>query len=147
MNVGKDPERAEGYSPHTVYGTARLDKWQWEEFGGYSMLPTEEEAKAFVEWLAFDYDQSETAKGKLQEGVQRYNRWLQHRQNVDECGNRLKGGKSRRWSASISRLRARSIAYTTSRKTLRSYTFNWTTRLFRYTTGDIDPDYRKYSLE
>ena len=88
LNVGKDPERAEGYSPHTVYGTAyrtaRFDKWRWEEFGGYSMPPTEEEAKAFVEWLAFDYDQSETAKGKLQEGVQRYNRWLQHRQNADE---------------------------------------------------------------
>ena len=88
LNVGKDPERAEGYSPHTIYGTAyrtaRFDKWRWEEFGGYSMPPTEEEAQAFVEWLAFDYDQSETAKGKLQEGVQRYNKWLQHRRNADE---------------------------------------------------------------
>jgi len=88
LNVGKDPERAEGYSPHTVYGTsyrtAKFDKWRWENCGGYSMPPTEDEAQKFIEWLAFDYDQSETAKGKLQEGVQRYNKWLQHRKNADE---------------------------------------------------------------
>lgn len=65
-NVGKDVERATGYSEYTVYGsayrTARFDKWRWEHCGGYSMPPSEEEAQAFVEWLAFDYDQSETAK-------------------------------------------------------------------------------------
>jgi len=48
------------------------------------MPPTEDEAQKFIEWLAFDYDQSETAKGKLQEGVQRYNKWLQQRKNADE---------------------------------------------------------------
>lgn len=87
-NVGKDVERATGYSEYTVYGsayrTARFDRWRWEHCGGYSMPPSEEEAQAFVEWLAFDYDQSETAKGKLQEGVRRYNKWLQHDKNYDE---------------------------------------------------------------
>ncbi|MBZ6496495.1 hypothetical protein [Natrinema longum] len=34
--------------------------------------------------LAFEYDQSETAKGKLQEGVRRYNKWLRHEKNYDE---------------------------------------------------------------
>lgn len=71
-NVGKDPESATGYSEYTVYGTAyrsaRFDKWRWERFSGYSMPPTEDETKAFIERFAFDYDQSETAKSKLQEG-------------------------------------------------------------------------------
>lgn len=48
------------------------------------MPPSEGEAQAFVEWLAFEYDRSETAKGKLQEGVRRYNKWLRHGKNYDE---------------------------------------------------------------
>ena len=53
LNVGKNPSKAKGYSPHTVYGTAyrtaRFDKWRWENCGGYSMPPTSDEAAAFVE--------------------------------------------------------------------------------------------------
>ena len=48
------------------------------------MPPTSDEAAAFVEWLAFDYDESETVKGKLQEGVQRYSKWLHYWKNRDE---------------------------------------------------------------
>ena len=88
LNVGKVPDRAKGYSPHTVYGTAyrtaRFDKWRWENCDGYSMPPTQEEAEAFTEWLAYDYGESETAKGKLQEGIQRYGKWLHHERNGDE---------------------------------------------------------------
>lgn len=88
LNVGKDPERATGYSGYTVYSTAyrtaQFDKWRWDKFGGYTWPPTEDEASAFVEWLAHDYEYSETAKGKLQEGVKRYNKWLRHDKGSDK---------------------------------------------------------------
>jgi len=88
LSVGKDTERATDYSKYTVYGsayrTARFDKWRWEHCGGCSMPPSEEEAQEFVERFAFEYDQSETAKGKLQEGVRRYNKWLRHEKNHDK---------------------------------------------------------------
>jgi hypothetical protein len=65
LNVGKDPERAEGFSPHTVYGTsnrtAEFDKWRWENCGG-TRCPTEAETQELIEWLASQYDQSETAE-------------------------------------------------------------------------------------
>ena len=87
-NVGKNPEKARGYATHTVYGTAyrtaKFDEWRWKNCGGYSMPPTEDEAKAFMEWLAYEYEHSETAKGKLQGGVRRYGKWLHHRKNRDE---------------------------------------------------------------
>jgi len=59
LNIGKDLESATGYSEYTVYGTAyctaRFNEWRWEHCGGYSMPPSEDEAQAFVEWLAFEY--------------------------------------------------------------------------------------------
>ncbi|WP_248514982.1 tyrosine-type recombinase/integrase [Salinarchaeum laminariae] len=87
LRMGKDPEKAKGYSPYTVAGTAdrmaRCDLWCWENRGGYSIPTTEEDAKAYMEKVAFE-DVVESTKGKRMEALLRYNKWLQHRHGADE---------------------------------------------------------------
>lgn len=87
LQVGKDPRRAEGYAGATVYNTAyrtaRFDKWAWNHTGQYHYPPTEEDADDFNEHLAFS-DKGDVEKGKLQEGIHRLNKWLQHKRGADE---------------------------------------------------------------
>lgn len=87
LNIGKDPKTADGYSPYTVYGTnyrtARFDRWVWDHRDGYHIPPTFEDAKAYLQELAYS-DKSQTAKGKAQEGLHRYSKWLQYEYGYDE---------------------------------------------------------------
>lgn len=87
LNIGKDPETADGYSPYTVYGTnyrtARFDRWVWDHRDGYHIPPTFEDAQAYLQELAYS-DKSQTAKGKAQEGLRRYSKWLQYEYGHDE---------------------------------------------------------------
>lgn len=87
LNVGKDPESAAGYSPYTVYSTANrtalFERWVWEQHGKYVHPPDEEDATDFMEHLAYS-DKGEVAKGKLQEGIKRLSKWLQHERGYDE---------------------------------------------------------------
>ena len=79
LNVGKNKEKAEGYSPYTVYATgyrtAAFDRWMWEEQGEYRIPPEEPDTKAYIEHLAFS-DRSQSTKGKIQEALRRYSKWL-----------------------------------------------------------------------
>jgi len=87
FNIGKDPESAEGYSPYTVYGTnywtARFDRWVWNRHDGYHIPPSYEDAKAYLQELAYS-DKSQTVKRKAQEGLRRYSRWLSHEHGHDK---------------------------------------------------------------
>jgi len=87
FDIGKDPESAEGYSPYTVYGTnywtARFDRWVWNRHDGYHIPPSYEDAKAYLQELAYS-DKSQTVKRKAQEGLRRYSRWLSHEHGHDE---------------------------------------------------------------
>jgi site-specific recombinase XerD len=87
LKVGKNPEKAEGYSPYTVYSTAsrtaRFDLWLWEQRNEYYWPPESEDAAAYMEWLAFS-DKSQTVKGKAQEALQHLSKWLHHEQGRDE---------------------------------------------------------------
>jgi len=87
LRMGKNPEKAKGYSPYTVSNTAnrtaRFDKWVWENRGGYKTPPDEEDAKAYMEKVAFR-DVTESTKGKTLGALGRYSKWLQHKYNRDE---------------------------------------------------------------
>lgn len=87
MNVGKDPNKADGYSEYTVYSTAyrtaRFDEWSWENRGEYHYPSTADDAAAYMDWLAFS-DKGRTEKGKSQEGLQHLSKWLHHQHGHDE---------------------------------------------------------------
>lgn len=81
LNRGKRPERAEGYSPYTVYSdasrTARFDRWMWEERGSYQYPPEEKDAHAYLDYLA-RAEKGRVEKGKLQEGLDHLSKWLHY---------------------------------------------------------------------
>ena len=87
LNFGKDESKALGCSPYTIYAdhhrSGKFDRWLWARHGGYHVLPSEEDAKAYMEEVALS-DQSRTAKGKILEMLKRYSRWLQHKYGQDE---------------------------------------------------------------
>lgn len=87
LNVGKNPRRAEGYTEYTVYSdasrTARFDQWVWEKNGGYKYPPEEQDAKDFIDHLAYS-DKGGVEKGKLQEGVEHLSKWLHHTRGQPE---------------------------------------------------------------
>ena len=77
LHLGKDPDKAEGYSPYTVYETgyrtAAFDRWVWER-DGYQ-LPTPEHGDEYLQEVAYS-DQSQSTKGKTEEAMARYFRWM-----------------------------------------------------------------------
>lgn len=87
LKVLKHPETAEGYSPYTVYAdgyrTATFDRWLWANRGGYRVPPMEDDAAAYLQEVAYS-DKSQTAKGKIQEALRRYSKWLQHTRGQDK---------------------------------------------------------------
>jgi integrase len=87
IRIGKNPEKAKGYSPYTVSNTAnrtaRFDMWVWNNRGGYKTPPDEADAKAYMETVAFR-DVSDSTKGKNQEALLRYSKWLQYKYNRNE---------------------------------------------------------------
>ncbi|GAA0275662.1 tyrosine-type recombinase/integrase [Halobacterium noricense] len=82
LNVGKNEDKAEGYSPYTVYADSyrqvRFDEWVWNQADQYKVPPTQKDASAYLEHIAFS-DKSQTCKGKIQEALLRYSKWLQHK--------------------------------------------------------------------
>lgn len=87
LQVGKDMNKALGYSPYTVYADsyrqARFDEWAWEQEDRYNIPPTQNDASEYLEHIAFS-DKSQTCKGKIQEALRRYSKWLQHKYGQDE---------------------------------------------------------------
>jgi integrase len=87
LKIGKHPDKAEGYSPYTVYGTAyrtaKSDLWLWEQKNEYKQPPDDEDAAAYMDYLAVS-DKSQTVKGKAQESLQRFSKWLHHERGYEE---------------------------------------------------------------
>jgi integrase len=87
LNIGKNPRRAEGYAPYTVYSdayrTARFDQWVWKQRDEYQYPPKEQDAHDFIDHLAYS-DKGRVEKGKLQEGIEHLNKWLHHTRGESE---------------------------------------------------------------
>jgi integrase len=86
LHLGKDPESATGYSPYTVYESgyraAAFDRWVWAE-DSYQVPPTRDHADAYLEEIAYS-DRSQATKGKIEEMLRRYYRWIGHKYGTDE---------------------------------------------------------------
>ncbi|TKX72617.1 site-specific integrase [Halorubrum sp. GN11_10-6_MGM] len=84
----KDPERMEGYSDYTVYETAykcaRFDRWVWSSEGRYTHPPTTEHADQYIDDVVVYRDVSNATKGKTEEALARYYRWLSNTTHIDE---------------------------------------------------------------
>ncbi|WP_224449683.1 tyrosine-type recombinase/integrase [Haloprofundus salilacus] len=87
LKFGKNPQRASGYSPYSVYSTgyrtAAFDRWVWQQDGHYVAPPTQEHASAFMEETAYS-DVSDSTKGKQLEMLRRYSKWLQEQHGADK---------------------------------------------------------------
>jgi integrase len=87
LNFGKHPEKAEGYAQSTVYNTAyrtaQFDLWVWEQKNQYHYPPDSDDAAAYMDWLALS-DKSQIDKGKRQEAIERFSKWLHHQHGHDK---------------------------------------------------------------
>ncbi|WP_199725573.1 site-specific integrase [Haloarcula sp. Atlit-7R] len=87
LKLGKNPQKAKGYSPDTVrntsYRAARFDLWTWNNRGGYSIPPDHDDAQAYMDEVALR-DVSDSTKGKALEMLRRYSAWLQRRHGREE---------------------------------------------------------------
>lgn len=87
LHVGKNPDKATGYSPYTVYESgyraAAFDRWVWDEHGEYRLPPTPEDADGYLQEVAYG-DRAQASKGKIEEMLKRYFRWLNQNQGVDD---------------------------------------------------------------
>jgi hypothetical protein len=76
---GKSPEKPEGYSDYSVYGTAyrcaAYDRWVWDLEERYTVPPTTEHADAYMLEVAHR-DVTTSTKGKIEEALIRYHRWI-----------------------------------------------------------------------
>jgi hypothetical protein len=75
LHVGKNPEKAEGYSPQILkYRCYRIDRfyrWVWEEIGGYTTEVTPEHADSFMEEVAYsDYSNTHKDNCHVENAVQ-----------------------------------------------------------------------------
>jgi len=79
LHLGKNPEKAIGYSPYTVYETgyraAAFDRWVWEQEGKYRLPPDTDDADEYMQEVAYS-DNAQSTKGKIEEMLKRYFRWL-----------------------------------------------------------------------
>lgn len=87
LHLGKNPEKAVGYSEYTVYESgyraAAFDRWVWDRHDEYRLPPTHEDADEYLQEVAYD-DRSHSTKGKIQEMLKRYFRWLAQKHGMDE---------------------------------------------------------------
>lgn len=87
LREGKNPEEALGYSEYTVYEsgyrTAAFDLWTWKRHNEYRIPPKEDDADVYIQDIAFS-DRAQSTKGKIEEGLMRYSKWLGHYQGIDE---------------------------------------------------------------
>ena len=86
LHFGKNPNKAEGYSPHTVFSTgartARFDLWRWEQDGEYNIPPRHDQADAYMKKYAYS-DLSNVTKAKQEEIIKRYFKWLGFEYDAD----------------------------------------------------------------
>ncbi|MEF8863036.1 MAG: phage integrase N-terminal SAM-like domain-containing protein [Haloarculaceae archaeon] len=81
LHVGKNPEKAEGYSPQTLkYRCYRIDRfyrWVWDEEDRYTTEVTPSHADDFMEELAYS-DYSNTHKDNCQKALKMLFKWRVH---------------------------------------------------------------------
>jgi integrase len=86
--MGKNPEKREGYSDYTAYETgyrtARFDRWVWSQESRYSIPPTPEHADRYMDDNVSYRDVSTATKGKVEEALIRYFRWAAEYTHVSE---------------------------------------------------------------
>jgi len=87
LHMGKNPEKAIGYSPYTVYESgyrsAAFDRWVWENEGKYRLPPDTDDADEYMQKVAYS-DNAQATKGKIEEMLKRYFRWLAQKYGTDE---------------------------------------------------------------
>ncbi|ELZ47893.1 site-specific recombinase xerd [Halorubrum coriense DSM 10284] len=85
---GKHPQKREGYSDYTVYETAyksaRFDRWVWADEDRYTIPPTGEHASEYIDDDVVYRDVSNSTKGKIEEALTRYMRWVAQTSHVAE---------------------------------------------------------------
>jgi hypothetical protein len=100
----KNPEKREGYSPDSVYGTAyrctRFDRWVWNRVDRYSIPPRPEHADEYMDDVVAYRDVSTATKGKTEEALIRAVRDVVYSRVSDttrhETPDEMSGAASRR---------------------------------------------------
>jgi integrase len=86
--VGKHPEKREGYSDYSVYETgyrtARFDRWVWGEENRYTIPPRPEHADQYMDDVVAFRDVTNSTKGKIEEALMRYFQWAAKKTHVGE---------------------------------------------------------------
>jgi len=87
LGVGKEPDKAVGYSRATVrrtaYRTDQFNRWVWDHEGGYTLNITHDHADEYMKKLAYG-DQSTTHKSNTQKAIKRYFKWVAHEHGGEE---------------------------------------------------------------
>ena len=87
LNLGKNPEKGEGYAYYTIRDRAyRLDRfyrWVWCEYDGYTTAVTHDHADAFMKELAYG-DTSKDDKAQHYKGLKMLFRWRKWELGEDE---------------------------------------------------------------
>ena len=72
LNIGKNPSKSEGYSPHTLenrfYRIDQFYRWVWEHETGYTTNVTTAHADEYMKELAYS-DKSNTHKSNTQKAL------------------------------------------------------------------------------
>jgi integrase len=91
MNEGKHPEKREGYSDYTTYETAyktaRFDRYAWNQEDRYTTPPTPGVATQYIETDVAYRDVTNATKGKTEEALARYYRYLSSKYQGCEWGH------------------------------------------------------------
>lgn len=86
LNIGKNPDQAEGYAYDTVRARAnRLDifyRWVWDQEDGYTATVTHEHADQYMQELAYG-DSSDTHKANVQKAIKMLFKWRHHQYGDD----------------------------------------------------------------
>lgn len=81
LNLGKNPEKAEGYSKHTIHSRASrislFTRYVWDDEGRYTTNFTHDHADAYMEELAYG-DTSQENKASHQKSLKMLFKWRAH---------------------------------------------------------------------
>jgi site-specific recombinase XerD len=92
LNVGKNPDRAEGYAYDTVHRSSyRIDqlyRWVWDSRGYTTQVSTEDGDK-YLQKLAYD-DTGDSHKSKCVKALKRFYKWREHELDGDSWEPELK---------------------------------------------------------
>lgn len=86
VNLGKDPEKAEGYAYDTarqrLYKIDQFYRWVWEQEDGYTLAITTAHADSYSKELAYE-DTSQTYKAGMQKAIKTLFKFRNHEKGDD----------------------------------------------------------------